>query len=273
MTYDVAETSQHEGSPVEGYDFAYGATHFRWTSSDVAQEFESETYVPAVISRSEISQSQEDHAGNIEITVPRDNELAALFIPYIPSTPIGITIHRRHRLDGDEESVVAFVGKVLSVRFESNPSTAVITCGPISEVFRRVIPIVLYQPQCNYAVFSPGCTLNAEDFKVTATVTLVSGENVSSDEFVSTSFEDGHFNNGWMQKQSDPADKRWIVNHIGDTVTLMNPFTDLAVTDVVEVFPGCQRTEAACLAYGNLDNHLGFARIPRRNPFESSVEF
>lgn len=269
MTYDAKETSRHEASPVELYRFTHGSTIYLYTSSDEQQTDGSEVYDPTVISRSEINQSQEDNAGNIEVSVPRDNAVAALFIPYMPSTPVGLRILRQHRLDIDEEFIVAFVGKVLSCRFESDPSAAVLTCGPISEVFRRTVPGVIYQPQCNHALYSPGCGIDKLAFKVTGTVSAISGDTVTSTAF--GAFANGWFNNGWLQKGNDV---RWVIDHVGNVVTLMNPFQNLAVSDSVDAYPGCNRDEATCLSkFNNLANHFGFSRIPTKNPFNTSVEY
>jgi len=274
MTYDATETSRHEGSPVELYEFSQGSTLWQWTSAAVEQISGSSIYEPIFISRNEINQSQEDHAGNIEVLVPRDNAIAALFVPYVPTVPIGLTIRRRHRLDGDDETVIAFVGTVLSARYLSGESRWALTCGPISEAFRRTIPLALYQKQCNKALYSPECGANQETFKRTATVTGVDGFDVTSDDFISTENPDGWFNNGWAQKLQDPNDRRWIINHVGDRITLMNPFTSLDVNDVLEVFPGCQRTEEVCrVKFDRLPEHLGFPRIPEKNPFNSSIEY
>lgn len=274
MTYDATEKSRHEGSPVELYRFAYGATTYRFTSGATEQEYLSEAYEPAVISRDQITQSQEDNAGNIQVTVPRDSPVAVHFIPYIPSQPIALTIYRRHRLDGVLETVIAFVGKILSARYESAGSRWVLTCGPITQALRKTIPAVLYQPQCNRALYSPACGANKEAMKRTITVDAVDGDTVTSDDLDSTETPSGWFNNGWAQKLHDPNDKRWIINHVGNDLTLMNPFTDLNVNDVLEVFPGCQRTEEVChFKFGVLHNHLGFPRIPDKNPFDSAIDY
>jgi uncharacterized phage protein (TIGR02218 family) len=269
MTYNAKETSRHEGSPVELYRFAHEATVWNWTSADTEQTDGSEVYTPIAISRNEIHQSQEDHAGNIEIRVPRDNAVAALFIAYVPSSSVGLTIRRYHRLDDDEEWIIAFVGEVLSTKYDAESSEWVLTCGPATEVFRRTIPIALYQPQCNYAVYSEACGANKESKKVTGTVSAISGFTITSTAF--GAHPDGYFNSGFVQFGNET---RFINDHAGNVLTLMNPFTDLEVSDSVDAYPGCMRTEADCDdKHDNLANHLGFPRIPLKNPFDTSVEY
>jgi uncharacterized phage protein (TIGR02218 family) len=270
VTYDAKETSRHEGSPVELYRFTRGSTIYLYTSADTEQTDGSEVYTPTVISRNEIRQSQEDHSGNIEVRVPRDNAVAALFIAYVPSSSVGLTIRRYHRLDDDEEWIIAFIGEVLSTKYDAEASEWVLTCGPVSEAFRRTIPIYLYQPQCNNALYSDACGVSKEAFKVTGTVSAIDGDTITSTAF--GAFADGYFNAGYVQHGEDT---RFIIDHVGNVLTLMNPFTDLDVSDSVDAYPGCDRTEAACgpLKFNNLENHLGFSRIPLKNPFDTSVEY
>ena len=58
-----------------------------------------------------------------------------------------------------------------------------------------------------------------------------------------------------------------------NTITLMNPFSSsLAPGEVVNAYPGCQRSEAICVSkYDNILNHMGWARIPTRNPFSGRI--
>lgn len=270
MTYDAHETSRHEGSPVELYRWTQGSTVWLNTSADTEQTDGSEIYTPTVISRNEIRQSQEDSAGNIEIRVPRDHPVAALFIAYVPSTTVGLTIRRYHRLDDDEEWIIAFVGEVLSTKYDSEASEWVLTCGPVTEAFRRTIPIYLYQPQCNNALYSDACGVNEEAFKVTGTVSAISGDTITSTAF--GAHADGHFNAGYVQHGDEI---QFVNNHVGNVLTLVRPFLSLSVSESVDAYPGCDRTEAACgpAKFNNLANHMGFSRIPIKNPFDTSVEY
>lgn len=160
------------------------------------------------------------------------------------------------------EVIIEFVGEITGWSFEG--SQVALTCAPISQGLGRLIPMLRYQSQCNWALFSPGCTLDPDDFKVTATLDTVDGVTLTDTTFAGK--PDGWFTNGWVQRSN--GERRFIVNHAGDTLTLMNRFpTDLVAGETVDAFAGCQRTEAECATkFNNLANHLGFARIPSRNP-------
>jgi uncharacterized phage protein (TIGR02218 family) len=264
MTYAARETSKYSGQPIELYRFAQGVNLWLYTSGDVTYTKASEIYVPEVISRNEIDQNNEDGAGSIEITVPRDNAVAALWISYLPVTPVGVTIYRLHR--GDSEIVTTFVGKVATVRFEDSEAT--ITAMPISEALRRQIPAELYQRPCNHALYSAGCGVNKTAFRVTGTISSVSGATIKSPAFATK--PDGWFTTGFVERSD--GDIRFVMSHVGDTITLMNPFPSLAAGESMNAYAGCDRTEAMCTSkFSNLPNHLGYARIPTKSPFNGSI--
>jgi uncharacterized phage protein (TIGR02218 family) len=264
VTYDAQEQSRHGGAPIEHFKFSQGATTWRWTSADVADSIAdpstSHEYSPTYISRGAQDFSQESSSGNLEVRVARDNPIAVLFRAYVPPTPVELTIYRRHRADA--ERIIAWVGKVVSVVFEE--ADAVLTCAPISQVFKRLIPILTYQPQCPLALYGVACGVNKDDFKDECTLSDVDGVTLTSADFDAQ--PDGWFTNGWVERAN--GERRFVVNHVGAVITVVAPFSaDLAAAEVVDAYAGCDRSEATCAAkFGNLDNHLGFARIPTKNP-------
>ncbi len=264
MSYDSVEKSTYSGAPVELYRFTQGASAWRYTSADASQTYNGEGYAPEVISRGQIDQSQEEHAGNVEVKLPRDNEVAELFISYLPVIPVSLTVYRFHRSDG--QAVTIFIGKVASIAFEGSEAT--LTCQPVSGVFKRSIPWQLYQEQCNLPLYSAACGIDKASYKVRGTVSGIGSDTITSSAFGTQS--DGWFNNGWVQR--DNGEVRWIIGHTGNTLTLMNPFDDLVVSENVDAYAGCDRTESVCSSkFNNLVNHLGFARIPTDNPYDSGI--
>jgi hypothetical protein len=47
----------------------------------------------------------------------------------------------------------------------------------------------------------------------------------------------------------------------------LTPFRSLQPGDTVYAYPGCDRTLAACTAFGNTIHFCGFPFIPTKNPF------
>ena len=68
--------------------------------------------------------------------------------------------------------------------------------------------------------------------------------------------------------QTSEGETRFIADHAGDTVKLISPLPGLEFLDVVWAYWGCDHLETTCLdKFQQLDNHLGWSRLPGRNPF------
>jgi uncharacterized phage protein (TIGR02218 family) len=274
MGFREWEESTQFGSPLDFYKFEMGSTIWRFIGADTPMAIhdipigDSPYVFGGPITRTAADMSQEDTAGAIVVTVDRANAIAQLGIAYAPPTKVAVTIFQIHRadfdpfLDNDPEQSVVFAGEVSGWSFEG--SQVRLTCVPSSQALGRLIPVLRYQSQCNWALFGTGCGLSAAAFKVTAVLDAVAGVTLTDSQFATK--PDGWFINGWVQRST--GERRFIVDHVGSVVTLMNPFpADLVAGESVDAFAGCDRTEAVCAAkFANLVNHMGWARIPSRNP-------
>lgn len=253
------------GIPVECYRFVVGATEYRWTSADREITLASGVYTKEVISRDAVDFSQEDTAQNMAVFVSRENAIAQLFKAYNPTQPVNVTVIKRHR-SGDPDEAVQFVGKVISCAFEE--ARAVLTCAPISHAFKRRVPSLAYQSPCNWNLYGPGCGVAKASFKISGTVLAVTGRTIQAAIFATK--PDGWLSNGWVELAN--GERRFVVAHVGDVVTVASPFATIAAGAAIDGFAGCDRTEATCAAkFNNLVNHLGFPRIPTRNPYGSKL--
>ena len=267
MTFDTREQSTYGGAPVELYEFTCGVLSWRYTSADVsslpAVIGGDLPFVPAVISRGDIDQSDEDSQGSLEITVLRTCPVAQLFLPDLPAAPVKLTLWRMHR--GDTDVIQSWAGEIAAVQFAG--STAKLTGIPVSRTLRRQVPGTTFQSQCNWVLFSPQCALAKASYKVVGTLTAVSGQTITAAAF--GAHPDGYFNGGWVESLS--GETHWIVQHVGNVLTLMTPFVAAAVGWTINAYPGCNRTIAACAAFGNLQHHCGFSFTPSNNPFVGGI--
>jgi uncharacterized phage protein (TIGR02218 family) len=250
--------------PVEGYQFLYGATTVRHTSADRNQTFAAGTFTPATIARGDIAFSQEDNAQNVNVTVPKSHPIAQLFVNYNPPQKVALTIFRKHR--SATEEIVIFVGTVLTCTFEGPQATLV--CGPLTESFRRIVPSIAFQTQCAWALYGPGCQVVKASFKTSGFVLAVNGIVLAAAAFAGK--PDGWFANGWAELPN--GERQYIISHAGNTVILQAPFQSITLGGAIDAFAGCDRSEATCAGkFDNLIRHLGFPRIPTRNPFDGSL--
>lgn len=264
MSYADLETSRYGGKPVECYRFTHVDQTWRWTSADQPVQLSVGQFTPVPISRTGFATSEEDGAGMVEVSVMRDNPVAAMVLPILPVQPITLTIFRAHR--GDNEVVLAWQGEVVSGRPQG--AQVVLACAPALYPLRNKLPSMTYQTQCNHALYGAGCQVDPSSFRVPALVSVVSGATLTVG--AAAAFPDGWFNAGWVQR--DNGERRFILGHTGDQLTLHWAFSDLASTEEVDLYPGCDRTEQVCATkFGNLVNHFGFPRIPTKNPFDGSI--
>jgi uncharacterized phage protein (TIGR02218 family) len=267
VSFSARERSAYGGQPLECFRFSQGANVWRYTSADRTVTITPGTFTPEAIDRDEIDNNQEEGSGNLVLRLPRTNPVVQLYLDgALPATPTLVTMYQAHR--GDAEVVSPFSGVVGGVAFE-DMSKATLTCSPAERTFRRSLPILTYQRPCNWALYSADCGVAKLDFRDVVTVLGVSGAVVTAAEFALRA--DGWFTGGYLE---DPAtgEVHFVVKHIGSTVTLMNAFHVLAPGATLHAFAGCDRSEATCASkFSNLVNHLGFARVPQRNPYSGAV--
>lgn len=266
--FETAQGAGVVGFPTEFFKFVVGSTIYRYTSGDIAIALTTAdvgTYMPTVVERDAIDYSQEDTAQNVTVRLLRSDPVAQMFIAYSPVAPVAVTIIRKHR--SQTEEMVIFVGKVVAASFDGPEASLV--CAPISEVFRRQVPGIIFQSQCNWALYGAGCGVAKASFKDSGTLAAVAGTTLTAAVFATRA--DGWFNNGWIELAN--GDRRFVINHVGGQVALQSAFPPTLVAGAaIDAYAGCDRSEATCAAkFNNLVRHLGFPRIPTRNPYDGSL--
>lgn len=270
-TFDEIEESASDGEKIELYEFAFGSSTLRFTTADQTIVVPvvggvDKVYTKATIVRTEIANAS-DHTqqAGLELEVPKDHPIADMFRIFVPSQPITITILQFHRqlfeIDG------AWLGFVRSVSWAKN--AAKIKCEPITAKMKREGLRPSYQRLCNWQLYGPDCRAIADSFKLSGTVTAILGDTVTSPAFLGEA-------SGWLDSGSavtTDLDRRLILTHVGDTITLLLPFEDLKVGDSIDVFAGCTRTKAICISkFNNLVNFGGHPWIPDKNPFDVGLD-
>lgn len=274
MSYEALELSIHGGAPVECYAWdSVGGTIIRDTSADepiTLSGVGAGVYQTTYIERGPLRESVEDDSGSVEVKVHPSHPAAAAFVGYPPAVPIELTIYRKHR--DDAEVIVMPVGRVARCTFDRSDKggmVATLLVVPGGPRFVRNLPLLSYQSPCNWVLYGPGCRLDKEDFRISGTAAFVAGVHISATAFASR--PDGWFRSGWAETAA--GERRAIVAHVADALTLVAPFDDLDVGDAIHAYAGCDRTETTCAThFNNLVNHLGFPDIPTRDPYRWSLD-
>jgi hypothetical protein len=262
MSYDSIEQSTADGQPWEIYLFETEGVSFRLTSADQTISYLGQDYVPTTIHRTELEHTHEVISGQIKVYLPPAHAIARLFVPYMPPTPMSITIWGGHY--GDSDVIVLFKGQISSSLFTDECE---LTCSSSLYIMQRQIPKKLQQMNCAHVFGDSRCTMNLELFTTFGTIAAV---NATGDQLTVVAFGSvpHSLKAGYLVRGNDA---RMIVDHTGDVVTLLAPIPGLQVGDSVSGVAGCQHTYGACQAYGNTDNFLGFDLIPTINPFSGSI--
>lgn len=279
MAYNIFEVSSQLGEPVEVYEFKYGTTVYRYTSSASDVVWKDHTYVSShAISRNAVSQDTEDYSGRVEIAISRKSEVAKLYIEYLPTAQVEIVIYRFHANDPDnaDNYVQVFKGTVLTCKYDKLEAN--LKCAPMTSAFKRVIPIHTYQSSCNHTVFSQttlssdtahtgvynGCNANPAAFRVDTTVQGISGSTLTVSALAVK--PDNYYQGGIVYL--DNGETRMIRQQIGAVITLEHRIPNLNIGDSIHVLPGCDGQESTCRTkFNNVANFSGFSRIPFNNPF------
>jgi len=260
MTYDSREQSTYSGAPYELYKFDSGTMGWRLTTADAVKTFGNEDYTPEAITRSATQQSKETQGGTVQVTLPRDHPITAMFVSYIPPAPLWLTIYRAHEGEPEAETRVIFIGRVT---LDTKGEGSVLTCSPEQEYLKRMIPTMNYQRPCNHMLYDSGCKVQKLLYSATGQLTAFTADSVSAAAFAL--LPDGYFTHGYIERGQD---RRFVIDHTGDTLTLMVGLSGLELGDEVLAYAGCDRSYDTCGSkFSNTANFYGFEWIPTKNPF------
>lgn len=273
MTYNATEISAQSGAPVELYEFVVEGVTYRYTSGDLDYVLGVNTYTALPMERTALSDTDDLPKNDMQITVKRDFPVAEFFRVAPPSSVVTAQMLEVHRTDVDQQAITKWKGRVLSVNWEGIKAT--LYCENTYTSLKRPGLRRAYSRQCPHVLYGAvGCRLVAADFREVCTLTAVSGTELQSAEFDAQ--VDGFFDGGYIEFEKAPGifDRRAIRSHVGNTITMTHAIANLAASDVVNAYPGCDHTFATCLAkFDNTDNFGGFPNIPGQNPFGGNSVF
>lgn len=269
MSFDQYEVSPYSGTPERLFLFTSGNTQWSYNNQERDIIRGSVTYRPAIIAMANIVQNLGEGPPTVEITMDASTTVAQQFVPYQPVYPLFVTVFRRHRDDPAGEYIVEMIGDVASASFDEEEQVVTFSCRMVSSNFDRRVPWMIYQRQCNYALYGAGCRVNKELFKVETSVNTVLDTTLHAPAFATQ--PDGWFRNGFIKKNST-GEVRFIIDHVGTLLTLQTPFVDLDPGDAVTAYAGCNRSFETCVAkFNNGHRFSGFQWIPSKNPFQDNV--
>lgn len=268
MSFLDEEESVESGQPLELYHFSVGTEDFYYTSAEDIITFAAQPYLPKPISRNSPEQSLEAGKSKLEIVLPTDDEVCIRYIGIVQPEPMTVTVTRFHRADL-LDGLVIWQGRVIQAVYTKQGSQCKLTVVASESVFSRSVPQYKYQGLCNHILYDDNCALDEDDFKFEGDVTGAVGNNITVVGLVGGGRADGWALGG---KVVFGNDARLVVEQVGDTLHLSQPFKIDPGGQDVAVHAGCDHTLATCVTkFSNNINFGGFPFVPTKNPFASGV--
>jgi uncharacterized phage protein (TIGR02218 family) len=256
---------------IELYDFFRGVTHWRYTDIDRPAVVEGLTYLGARgLKRSAIVQSAEESKNNIEVTAPFNLSVLDVFKPFPPMQRIHLKIRRVRVSDG---LITEAWNGIASDVEDSNESVSIIRCQTLMAAVNANGLRRNWQVSCPHTLYGRGCGVPQDDFRTDAVLSDVLGTVIKAPQFAA--HPDGWFNGGFIRfPDGADVDYRFVLSHVGDTLTLLTP-VQLPVGTPVAGFPGCNHllTGDCSTKFNNELNNGGQHTIPTVNPFGSDPVF
>lgn len=277
--FDDLQKARFGGKPVHLFIFRRQGVELRFCTGAQDYVYGTTVYTAGQIERSEIKETVERAKDKLTVTaaymrdpatpadqIPSTQPLGDWFHPYVPTDRIDVICLVAHRGQTDAPKV-QWMGRVLQPKF--GDVELQLSCEPNGTEARNRGRGARWQKACPKTVYSTGprgCGLSRDAFKVDATPT-VSGLQLTSAAFAASSLT---LNGGWWEWTRDDGfvEKRTIIGHAGDTITVLSGGVDLATGVAGTARPNCQKTWAACAArFSDPENHYGGAIYkPVKNP-------
>ena len=263
MSYTEREQSDYAGKPLELYRFAMGGRLWLYTSADHEVAYGSDVYQPCYIKRGGFTKGGDARKSSIDIEMGPSNELALIFrTGWLPGLMV-VTIYRHHYEDADFS--VLWKGRVTGCKWAG--SVATLTSESVFTLFQRAGLRRMYQIGCPHVLFGTACGLNADSWKVVATVAGVVGAELTLTGI--SAYAAGYFLGGLLQAGED---LRMITSHASGVISMVDAIAGMAIGDSITLLPGCDRSVATCKnTFANLDNFGGLPYLPTKNPFSGDA--
>ncbi|WP_027185614.1 phage BR0599 family protein [Desulfovibrio inopinatus] len=140
-----------------------------------------------------------------------------------------------------------------------------IECSPNQRILGCRVPRDRATKQCNHELFDSACQLGRGAYEVTLPgVSTPSDDQLMLRHVALAAYGDGYFQLGEVLCGFE---RRTIVNHTGDSVTLTAPFETDPTTIALTFLPGCDRNYQTCRdKFANTNHFGGLPNMPGNNP-------
>lgn len=258
MAYADDEKSTEASAPVELYTLTAAGTTYRYTSHPEDYVFGGNTYTAIPIQRSSTSISTPVARGEVSVDIAMTAPFCAHLRGGLPAQGLTCTITRVQQVSGQSRVLWAgdingFTGRghVFSLRVANSTD----------DTLAQELPAYKLHKQCSHQLYdSDTCRVVRAAFTVTTTIASMTGPDI-------TLTSDGGNPDGWAVggelENTTTNDKRSVIAHVGNVVTLSAPFrANAAAGNGVKLYAGCDRSVVICGSkFSNVLNFGGHPHI------------
>ena len=278
MSFEANEISNQDGNVISLYEFMWGGTYWRYTSSDQDIELDQGsglvTYTAIAISDDGMVQGGSAN-NDLKVSIQNDVPLVDLFRSTPPAQSIYLTIRRRHQSDANTSFFVYWIGVISNVK-KAGVATADVLGQTLLSTFRRSGLRLCWTRGCPHMLYDTECKVDPAAHAVAASITALGAGTIT----VSTAGGNpiGHFDGGyieWTATVEGTLDQRSIESSLTATQFQIFGGTDrLTIGQSVTLYPGCDLTAETCDGkFANLPNFGGFEQMSGDNPFDGKNVF
>lgn len=168
-----------------------------------------------------------------------------------------------------------YAGRIDRVGYEQE-GLITLECSSIFRMSEKRIPVIQIQRTCNHRTYDAGCTLVEATFTTTGTISAISASPAYVEAAAFATKVTAESDPDWfaLGKVTVGTEVRLCTGTNGTNRLYLNaPFKSAVVTDSISATAGDNKRVGTCdQKFGNIENFLGWATIPSRNPQLKALE-
>lgn len=268
-TFAQLLASLESSQPVYLYTLGLGSLSYLYTSAEDAIEVGTDIWTPAAISHGPIDRQGSGNRQEVLLTLPSETAIVQLLRDTYPTDAASLSIFVAEPAETPAVTKnLIWIGEVVSTDFTLDGAGSQLTCRALEALAGRSMPTYGCQIQCGHVLYGTRCGVDATSFKHPGIVTAVSGSTITVTG--ASGFTDGTFKGG---KVNFGDERRTVVDHVGDVITLIHPFGGSPLGSSVDVFQGCDHlaTGHCSTRFNNVLRHGGMPFAPNTNPYSEGI--
>lgn len=244
----MSETSTQRSAPVYLFRIDIGDEIFRYTSAIRDVEIAGDKWLASPIVAGKIKLTDKVQQDEFTLSMPFEHELPQKLMSRLMKQA-AITVFSVQLEDVPPVLTIEFTGADAFVSPEDRENCT-IAFSSLFRISRNGGSFPVFSKRCRHAIYSAGCGLKMEDHETTVTISAINGKLVTVGAIAANQYNRG------ILKAPDGT-LHYIYSQNGNTLMLFDSYVGLAVSDVVQIYHGCDQSYKRCTELNNVQNFGG----------------